>query len=142
MIRTAELADRIAMVRMARDFVAASGLALPFDAVWAEASAKSWIEGDDKLALVLDLGCVRGMLCAGHIASPLAPVRVASEQVFWIDPSARGRWGIPMVRAYEAWASAQGCAIAGMAAIGERSADVLYRRCGFRHSENHYMKEI
>ncbi len=142
MIRPAELSDRFAMVRMTRDFFEASGLVLPFDAAWVEASIKAWISDEEKLALVLDLEGVRGMLCAAHVMSPLAPVRVSTEQAFWIDPCARGRWALAMLRTYEEWAKAQGCAVAGLASMGGRGADVIYRRRGFVPSETYYMKEI
>lgn len=131
------------MVRMGRDFLRASGLPLPFDAAWADASLVGHMAQPDRLALVLELaGRARGMLCAAQVQSPLAPVRVASELVFWIDPDARGRWALAMIRAYEAWAREQGCAVASLATVGNRGADALYRRCGFAPAERHFSKGL
>lgn len=142
MIRHAGLNDRIAMVRMARDFVAAADMAMPFDAAYAERSAKEWITADDKLALVLDLGGICGMLCGAHVLSPLAPVKVAIEQVFWIDPAKRGRSAIKMIAAYEEWAIDQGCNMATLATIQSKGADRLYSRLGYARAETHYAKAI
>jgi GNAT superfamily N-acetyltransferase len=143
MIRHAVEADRPDMVRMGRDFVRASGLPLPFDAAWADHSLAGHMAQPDRLAMVLELnGAPRGMLCAAQVQSPLAPVRVASELVFWIDPPARGRWALQMIRAYEAWAKEQGCALVSLATVGAKGADALYRRCGFAPAERHFMKVL
>ena len=130
------------MVRMARDFLTVAAVDVSFDAAWVEASVKSAIAGEDRLALVLDHGGVCGMLCAGISVSPLAPIRVASEQVFWIDPAARGRWARPMVLAFEDWARAQRCNAISLATLPGRSAGALYRRCGFSICEQHYSKGL
>lgn len=146
MIRRARMGDRFAMVRMARDFMEESGLQLPFDPAWAEAAAKAWIADTDKLALVLDLDGVCGMLCAAHVPSPLAPVRVASEQVFWLDHSARGRAAMrhagALLRAYRDWAEAEGCRIMGMAALTGQRTGALYERHGFTAAETYYMRVL
>ena len=143
MIRRAVADDRPDMVRMGRDFVRHSGLSLPFDAAWADRSLAGHMEHSDRLALVLELrGAVRGMLCAAQVQSPLAPVRVASELVFWIDPPERGRFAVEMIRAYEAWAVEQGCCLASMATVGAKRADALYQRCGFVPAERHFVKAI
>lgn len=143
MIRLATEADRPGMVRMGRDFVRAAGLALPFDAGWAERSLAGHMAQADRLAIVLEVeGAVCGMLCAAQVLSPLSPVRVASELVFWIDPPQRGRWARQMIGAYEAWARDQGCALASLATVGARRADALYRRCGFEPAEQHFMKAL
>jgi len=140
MIRKAELDDRIAMVRMARSFVEATGKGLPFDPAYAERSAKEWIDAPDRLALVLDLGRVRGMLCGSAFLSPLVPMKLAYEQVLWIDPIARGSWAIKLIRSYEEWAKEQGCAGASLATIQEKGADKLYERLGYERAETHFMK--
>ena len=104
---------------MGRDFVRASGLPLPFDAAWADSSLAGHMAQPDRLALVLELeGCTCGMLCAAQVQSPLAPIRVASELVFWIDQPARGPWAKPMIQAYEAWAKEQGCSLVSLATVG------------------------
>jgi GNAT superfamily N-acetyltransferase len=129
------------MVRMGRDFLCASKLPVPFDAAWADRSLAGHMDRPDGLALVLDLGAEPcGMLIGAQIMSPLAPVRVANELVFWIDPPARGRWATSMIRAYEDWARGQGCAMASLATVATKSAGRLYERCGYAPAEHHFMK--
>lgn len=142
MIRTATLNDRFHMLRMAKAFVQAADMSLPFDAVYAERSAKLWIEDDARLALVLDLDGVCGMLCASSVESPLAPLKIGIEQVFWIDPTYRGRWAVRLIAAYEAWAVAQGCDRASLATIQAKGADRLYARLGYERAETHFVKEL
>ena len=142
MIRQAEMKDRIAMVRMARAFVETADAPLPFDAAYAERTAKEWISAPDKLALVLDIDGVRGMLCGASLLSPLVPVKIAIEQVFWIDPDFRGRAAVQFIRSYEAWASEQGCNMATLATIQSKGADCLYLRLGYDRAETHYVKVL
>lgn len=143
MIRQATDTDRPEMLRMARDFIAASGLDLPFHAAYVSQSIAGQIAAPDRLALVLELdGTLRGMLCAAHSQSPLAPVRVATELVFWIDPMARGPWAANMIQRYETWARAECCQLISMAAIGGRGADRLYQRAGYQPAERHFMKAL
>jgi GNAT superfamily N-acetyltransferase len=141
-IRAATPGDIAAMGRMARDFARAAAV-LPFDAAYADASLRGHIGQPDRLSLVLELGAqVRGMLCAGATQSPLAPVRIAQELVFWIDPPARGRWASGLIRAYEAWARVRGCQIVSLVTLPAQPADVLYRRCGFSAVEHIFAKAL
>lgn len=141
MIRRADLADRQSIVRMGRDFLLASGLNLTFDAAWADASARSAILDVDQLVLVLEIdGCVCGMLCAACGFSPLAPVRVARETVFWIDPHIRGLWAGAFISAYEEWAKSRGCAVVGLASLEIKRVGPLYQRRGYVPVEQHFLK--
>ncbi len=143
MIRHALSADRPHMVRMGEEFLRVSGLPMTFDAGWAAHSLAVHMSDQERLSLVLDLPAgVSGMLCAGCVMSPLVPKKVATELVFWIDADARGPWAQKMIAAYEDWAKRQGCQFVSLAAIGERGADILYRRCGYVAAERHYMKEL
>lgn len=142
MIRQAELQDRFHIVRMAGVFLRATEMPMPFDPAHAEASAKEWMAAPDKLALVLDLGGVCGVLMASCAVYTFSPVLVASEQGFWIDPRARGRWGVKMIAAYERWAKEQGAVMAGLATLHGKSAGALYQRLGYAPSETHYWKAL
>lgn len=140
MIREARIADRIGMVRLGRAFHEASGVDLPWDAAWAERTARLAIEAEDRLALVLETdGALHGVLAARIGPHPLWPVTVACEDLWWIDPQHRGRWWRPMLAAYEAWSEARGCALIGMAARDDRTGR-LYERCGYRRAETHFAK--
>lgn len=141
-VRPATRDDRFEMIRMGRAFIDASGLGLPFDPAWAERSIVAAIDDPDSLALVLDMDGIKGMLCATCVPSPLSPVKLGVEQVFWIDPQARGRGALAIIRAYEDWCSEQGCSFVGLVSLGQKSAGRLYERCGYARAEQHYMKAI
>jgi len=142
-VRRAAPADRIALVRMARDFLAASGLGLPFDPAWVERSAYAHIAGGDRVALVLEAGGrARGMLAGAVAQSPLAPVTVAEEIAWWIDPEARSLAAArAMLAAFEAWARDRGAAVIGLATLDGR-AGPLYRRAGYAPAEARWMKAL
>ena len=143
MIRNATAADVPAMVEMAREFIAASGSDIVFDADYLGGSFRSMLADGTKLVLVLDLGQVRGMLCAGVSRSPWEPIGQASELLFWIDPQSRGRHARAMLEAYIDWARGMGCKRASMVGLTAlTSTDSLYRKAGFEPTETNYMRAI
>lgn len=140
-VRAATLRDRFAMIRMAKAFLAESGLPLPCDPAHMEATGRRFIEDADKLALVMERdGRVLGMLLAGVATSALAPVKIADELVWWVEPAARGH-GVRLLRAYEAWARDQGARIVGMHAPDDEVAE-LYRRRGYGRTDTTWMREV
>lgn len=141
MIRQATGADVPAMVRMAGDFIAASGTGLPFDAEYVESSLRIHLGTGGRFTVVLDVdGEARGMLCAMASRSTLAPVAVATELVFWIDPECRGRAAMEMIQAYSDWAQAAGCMSAAMVSLPGRSLERLYSMAGFAPAETTHSK--
>src|SRR5262245_30350695 len=103
MIRRALPCDKMAILRMARDFHAASGTALPFSAPMASMVFDACLEDADRLCLVLDSNGPKGVLAAQAGQHHFSPVRVATEIMWWVDPGARGK-SLGMLREYEAWA--------------------------------------
>lgn len=140
LIRRASRADVPDMVRMAGEFIAASGTGLPFVPEYVEGSIRRHMVTSGALALVLDDDGPRGMLCAIVSRSPLAPVTVAEELVWWIDPEYRGRSALAMLAAYEKWAVGMGCDRAAMVALAETKTASLYSRRGFRPAEMRHVK--
>lgn len=139
MIRKARIDDHPHLRRMARDF--ARALNRPYDAAWVDAWMRASVQDAHRLALVLDLrGAVRGMLFASIGQTPLSPDPVAVEQVFWIDPDARGPWAARFIARYEEWARASGCVAAGLASTIDHNVASLYARRGFAPVEQHHMK--
>jgi GNAT superfamily N-acetyltransferase len=142
LIRSASTADILEMLRMGRAFVE-TGVDIPFDPAYAQASLRGHLEAEGRLSLVLDLkGKTRGMLCAAWVPSPLAPVRIATELVFWIDPEARGRWAVSFIRAYEAWARDAGCSHVSLIARARTTAGQLYERLGYEPAEQTFSKAL
>lgn len=142
MIRPAEARDLPDLVRLAGDFIVASDVPLEFDAAYLQSSFAAMIRSADRLVLVLDIDGACGVFCAAASRSVWAPVPIASELGFWIDPPHRGRWALAFLRAYSAWARGIGCKHASMVAFAENPLDALYRRAGFELSEFTYSKVL
>lgn len=138
-VRYAVFEDRFAMVRMGMEFLAASGLPLPVDPVHMEATAKAHMAGGDKVAFILDVdGGKHGMLLALVAPSPIAPVRIADEVVFWTDPDHRGH-GRELLDAYEQWAAGRGADVIAMHAPNDRVGK-LYARRGYERADATYYR--
>jgi len=99
------------------------------------------IDSPGTLALVLDDMGLHGALLASVRAYPLGRVLCAYEDVFWIDPSHRGKWAGVMARQFEAWARSRGAEVIGMSCpIG--TAEPLYQRLGFAPAETTFAKGL
>ncbi|MCF1437152.1 GNAT family N-acetyltransferase, partial [Agrobacterium vitis] len=73
---------------------------------------------------------------------PFGAGLVAKETVWFIAPQARGRSGLIMLDAYEAWAKSIGCISIGMAALATNDVSSLYARRGYTPAETHFIKPI
>lgn len=133
-----------ALLRMGRDFLAGSGLPLPWDAPWVSMQVAALMT--DPAGLVLVLGApAQGFLAARAGAHIFSPVPMAQELAWWIDPPARSaRAATGLLDAYEAWARERGCVAAGLglyAGADERLPE-FYRRRGYAPVEGHYLKAL
>lgn len=90
-------------------------------------------------------GRVCAMLCARITPLFFAPViRIANELAWWVDEDARGGMlAVRLVRAYEAWAVANGASTITMSSI-EAGQDVgrLLTRLGYTCVERSYIRRI
>lgn len=144
-VRPATPSDRWRILAMAKAFHAASGSPLPFSAAMASLVADAAIADADKLCLVAatDDGAARGVLVAHAGPHHFSPVAIASELLWWIDPAFRGRAAGAMLAAYEAWATARGCAFIHMAGLGAApGVAALYHRHGYQPAETHFLKPL
>lgn len=73
---------------------------------------------------------------------PFGAGRMAKESVWYICPAARGRGGIKMLDAYEAWAREQGCQSVGMASLATNDVSRIYERRGYAAVETHFLKPL
>ncbi|GAB5431208.1 MAG: hypothetical protein EpisKO_05780 [Epibacterium sp.] len=143
LLRPARGSERFEVLAMCREFHAASGIPFPFDAAHASRAAQEYIERPDRLCLVLDVdGALRGLLAASVSISPLSPVRVAQELVFWVAPDHRGRAPKMMLAAYGEWARSQGCAAAGLSGLNDGRVARFFRASGYGLSENKFLKVL
>lgn len=144
MIRLAVENDRMTVIAMAKSFHAASGLPFPFSAPMADRIFRMALGSKDALCLVLDVdGKARGVLAAEAQMHRFAPVMMAFELIFWIEPDQRGQNGIPMLDAYEAWARGKGCMFANMVGLGgDPTTTKFYERRGYHAIERQFMKPL
>lgn len=144
-IRRAAMGDKGRVLAMARAFHVASGIDVPFSAALAAVLFDACLVDPDRLCLVLDInGAACGVLAAQAGPHGFAPVRLASELMFWISPDHRGSSAaLRMIDAYEAWARERGCHIAHLVGLGDApAAGTLYARRGYRPAERHFMKNL
>lgn len=142
-VRPARPDERFEVLALCRDFHAASGIPFPFDPAHASRAAQDHIEDPRKLCLVLEVnGALRGVLAASAAISPLSPVRIAQELVFWVDPAHRGRSPRRMLAAYEDWARAEGCAAIGLSGLNDPRVARFFGAAGFALSENKFLKMV
>jgi GNAT superfamily N-acetyltransferase len=140
-VRPARPDERFEVLRLARDFHAASGIPFDFCPAHASRAAQDYIEDPGKLCLALEVsGSLRGVLAASWSISPLAPVKIAQELIFWVDPDHRGRASRRMLVGYEKWARAQGCAAAGLAGLNDPRVARFFGAAGFMSAENKFLK--
>jgi GNAT superfamily N-acetyltransferase len=143
MIRRATPADKSRVLVLARNFHQASGLPIPFSAPFASLLFDACLSDQDRLCLVLDIDGVQGVLAAQAGLLPLAPVKAATELIWWIEPAHRGRSALAMLDAYETWARERGCVFANMVGLGSDPLPArLYERRGYIAAERHFMKPL
>ena len=143
MIRQATMADKFRVLLLAKNFHEASGLPIPFNPAYASILFDQFIDDPERLCLVLDRNGVQGVLAAQSGILPIAPVKAATEVIWWIEPDYRGRDAIHMLVAYEAWATDQGCSFVNMVGLGSDPLTAkFYERRGYIAAERHFMKPI
>lgn len=144
-IRRAEAGDKGRALLMARDFHRASGVPVPFSPALASLIFDATLSDPDRLCLVLDVDDVaRGILAAQAGPHGFAPIRLASEVMFWVDPGHRGTSAaVRMIAAFEDWARSRACHLCHMVGLGSDPAvGRLYARCGYQAAERHFMKSL
>lgn len=144
MIRRAVIDDKMRVIAMAKAFHAAAGLPFAFSAPHADALFRaSLIDGDRLCLIYAPDGTARGALVAYASQHQFAPVKVASELMWWVDPEHRGLSAAKMLQAYEDWAAERGCVFASMVSLdGNVAPSKLYERRGYVPIERHFMKRI
>ncbi len=144
MIRPAIASDKARVLVMAKAFHEASGVPIPFSAAAASVLFDAAIADCNRLCLVyVRDGMARGVLAAVAAPHHLAPVMLASEIIWWIDPDWRGIAAAEMLCAYENWAIERKCRYAGMVGLGaDPAVSKLYTRRGYQAIERHFLKPL
>lgn len=144
MIRKAIAVDKARVLVMAKAFHAASGVPLPFSAAAASVLFDAALTDCNRLCLVYECdGLARGVLAAVAASHHLAPVKVASEIIWWIEPDWRGGAAMKMLTTYERWAADCGCQYVSMVGLGDDPAvSKLYAHRGYQAVERHFLKPL
>lgn len=104
-------------------------------------------ENEDYIVILWEReGEVLGVL-AGHVSEmPLFQTRVAAEDIWWVEPQARGTGAADqMLGAFEYWANLRGASMVQMASLDDRTGKLLsryYKQRGYKRSEFTYVKGI
>lgn len=144
-VRFAEARDRGPVLRMAREFLAESGLDVPWDAAWASIELDSLMADPEAAVFVLDDGGVCGVLAARAGARAFTPERIAQELMWWVRPEARGAGAAKLLLdAFEGWARARGCDVLALGAHhrADERLGLLYRRRGYAVAETIWMRRV
>ncbi len=131
LIRAATDADVLRIVDMIEDLRAAVDGLMPVSRPWTAAAVAALIQSPDALVLVSDGGFIAGSMQPTIIN----PARVAMEHGWY----ARDRSGLPLLRAFEAWATDQGAAMVKMS-TGAVGPDLA--RLGYTMTEKTWVKAI
>lgn len=143
-VRLAGSSDRGDCLRLMRAFHDELGQGLfPAEVAYGVALFDRFTTAADHAAFVWESEGVRGLLFAQAGWHDLSPIRVASERLWYVEPSCRARAWRPMLSAFEAWAVDRGCDRLAMVALdGNAAVGRLYQRSGYVAVETHYMKKV
>lgn len=88
------------------------------------------------------VGLLMGL--AGYSHPMLVNIKVAMEILWYVEPEYRGKYSLRLVDAFEYWAEkVMGVDVLTMGSLADgKDLDVLYRRRGFKHVENSYIKDL
>jgi hypothetical protein len=140
-VRLGRLEDRDRVVALLRESHAAAGFSFPFQAAYADRLFRQHLASP--MACVLVAGePAWGILLAVAYEHPFGAGRIAKETVWFVSPKARGRLGLSMLDAYEAWARSLGCTSAGMASLATNNVSRIFERRGYAPIETHFAKPL
>lgn len=148
-VRPAAMCDQNRVIALLRNFYDAhrdrTPMRFDFDPVYASRLFTAHAFDKRACCFLLDVqGKAQGVLMAGAFEHPFAPVAIARETVWWIEPAHRSVSAArSMMQTYEDWARRHGCAYAALAALeDDRAVMTLYRRAGYRLAETHALKAL
>lgn len=99
-----------------------------------------FLTSEDKVILVNE--DLTGMVWGMATQFPWGVIKVASEMVWWVDPSERGHGlGKELLKALNEWALEQDCKILALTGLDKDVASI-YEKAGFELYERTYFKRI
>lgn len=142
-IREATPADVGALLAMGEDFLSqtAYGARYPYNAAHLLTLAHDLIAQPRSVILLAERERPVGMLGLVVTSHFLSGQTIAGEVFYWMAPFARGRAGVRLLRAGEAWARAKGAIRLQMIAPSDR-VGALYLRQGYLPVERIYEKDL
>lgn len=141
--RDANFEDVPALVAMGMRFLAASPLNefMPPNQDKMTALVNGLIEEDGGYLAVAEDGDLQGMIGAVLISNLVSGELWAVELFWWVEPEARGRTGLRLLKGVEDWARGLGVRHIQLTAPTKR-AGALYTRLGFAPTELSYHKAL
>jgi GNAT superfamily N-acetyltransferase len=128
MARDATPADLTTIVRLVARYHQASPVdRAPFDQGHTAATVSALIDSPTGHVGVMGDPAV-GVLMASASPWLWGPGLVADEILWWVDPEARGKGGMDLLRHYERWAEEIGVVMVGVSALDGRLPPILRRR--------------
>lgn len=148
MIRQAERRDFPQILEMMADFHRAYGLDMfPADENHAVRLIEIYYHDPNYLLLVAtdadDMATALLMAACGPY--DFAPVRIATERLWWVTPAARGTVAVArgMLDAYEQWARDRGAEVVTMSGLTANPATgIMYARRGYVSGDTTWLKRL
>lgn len=145
MIREAATSDIPSIVRLCLQFYNSADFQTDISAPWLSMSISSYINDLERLCIVLDNNGVKGFLMARYGQSDIFPIKVADEQLLYVEPGYRGNAWDGLRNAFEEWAKKKGCnrvQLTAQSVVKPELMARLYRRSGYQLSDMVFFKNI
>lgn len=144
MIRRATVDDTLPVIALLREaHEAALSKFFEFDVAMAERQWNAHLASEESICLVYDVdGVPRGVFVGAATNYPSGPVRLAIEVVFWVSPQYRGSAWIRIMREFEAWAKAKGCAFTSISSKQDERFSTALERRGYAPAETNYLRAV
>lgn len=143
-IREATLEDLQPLVLMSGRFLQQSeyGDFILDNPVRREQTFRGLLATKDAVVLVIDRGGeLVGFLALVAHDHIISGVRCVAELAWWVEPDARGRAGLELLKWGEQWARCQGAKVMQMVAPNEE-VERLYLRMGYQPVERQFQREL
>lgn len=141
MIRQIEAADVGAAVELLAEFRAEAAPHVTFDAPACARTVRTLASSRLGFARLLDLDGPAGLMLGAVQPLTWAEGLAAREIVWFVRPACRGRWGLRLLDAFEAWARGVGARHVALTDAGH-DLSALCRRRGYVPAERVWMREV
>lgn len=137
-VRIATLNDSKIAIKLLLNFHKEAKLPFNPSSVWALNIFKSFVNDDDKIAIIKE----GGILLGGISQSILGPFIQSYELAWWVEPEHRGN-SLEMVKIYEDWAKGKGAKAIELKSLHQfKETEKIYNRLGYNPLETSWIKIV